>query len=240
VLLLAVSDVHSPKYLFQYIAALSKAAHACREAAAMLWAGDMVLKGRVDALKTVIMATRSRCGDIRVIAVYGNEEYMGTEEEYRRRYPEITWLDDDYTVVEGEDARVCIYGTRGSLDRPTRWQRRHMPWITSTYRRRALKAAETLKRLRGQCSHVILLSHYAPTYATLEGEPSRIWPEMGSKLFEKAIAEARPDAAIHGHAHNSKRHTAVVHGVLVVNVALPATGRITIVRVKPEGGVELA
>ena len=224
---IAVSDVHSPRYLLDFTAALARHASDCAKVDAIVFAGDMVEKGKVEALKPILDAVRARCPGKPVIAVFGNEEYIGTEEKYLKLYPEVTWLNDSYTVVEG----VAIYGTRGSLDRLTTWQRRNMPWLARVYSERARKLEEEVKRLKREYDRVIVVMHYAPTYATLVGEPPRIWPELGSKRMEEAVRRARPSLVIHGHAHRSQRLEVVIDGVRVVNVAFPARRDLTLIKV---------
>jgi Icc-related predicted phosphoesterase len=75
----------------------------------------------------------------------------------------------------------------------------------------------------------MLVTHYAPAYLTLEGEDPRIWPELGSRTMEKALLEARPDIAIHGHVHKSKLLEASLDGIRILNVAFPARGDIVVI-----------
>ena len=227
--IVAVSDVHSPRMLMDYLAALSRHRGDCAEALLVIWAGDMVDKGRVHALRPVVAATRRMCPRARIVAVYGNEEYMDREHLFARSYPEVLWLNDTYTVIETPGRRIAIYGTRGAIDEPTEWQRRHIPAIRVIYKRRVEKLRETVSRLRRDGYDVIVVSHYAPTYATLEGEDPRIWKYLGSKEMEKALLETKPLLAIHGHAHHSRRLEAEIDGVKVLNVALPARGDITVI-----------
>ncbi len=231
--ILAVSDVHSPRYLMHYLSALRSLSGVCGGADAIIWAGDMVERGRVEALAPVLEYTARMCKGARIVAVFGNEEYVGTEGEYLRRYGDrVTWLNDSYAEL-GED--LVVYGTRGSLDRPTAWQRRNMPWLAREYRERARRLAEVVAKLRERYSYVIVVMHYAPTYVTLEGEPRHIWPELGSRLMEEAIRRSAPTLVIHGHAHRSRRTVASVGGVTVVNVALPARRKLTLVRLGRDG-----
>ncbi|WP_236698201.1 metallophosphoesterase family protein [Pyrodictium occultum] len=225
---MAAGDVHSPRYLLQYMAALAKHRDECSRAGILIWAGDMVDRGRVSALEAVVEASRRSCPSARIVAVFGNEEYMDREEEFIRRYPSVVWLNDTYIVVE-EDIKLAIYGSRGVLDRPTRWQRRHIPGIEAIYRHRAERAAAALRELRGKADKVILVTHYAPTRLTLEGEDPRIWPELGSTIMERVVLETAPDLAIHGHAHRSKRLEAVLGRTRVINVALPARGDVAVI-----------
>ncbi len=172
---------------------------------------------------------RSRYPDTPIVAVFGNEEYHDREEEFRRRYAAIDWLDDEYKIYDCGDKRIAVIGTRGALARLTRWQRRHMPWLERVYRERPKKIIELASRARRESDYIIIVSHYALARATIEGEPPRIWPELYSPLMEKAIVKIRPEAAVHGHAHNG-RPFAVTGGVPVYNVALPLNKRIVEVR----------
>jgi len=196
----------------------------------VIWAGDMVERGRVEALRPVLEATQRKCPRAQIVAVFGNEEYMDREHEFARAYDNVVWLNDSYIVVEEKGKSIAIYGSRGALDRPTRWQRRNIPGIETIYKRRAERMKTVLSRLRNRTDIVIVVTHYAPTYLTLEGEKQEIWPELGSRAVEKALLKARPDIAIHGHAHNSRRLEAMLDGIRVLNVAFPARKDVTIVK----------
>ena len=49
--------------------------------------------------------------------------------------------------------------------------------------------------------HLHVLLHYAPTKATIEGEPETIWTYLGSERLAEPIAEHGPDLVLHGHGH---------------------------------------
>jgi len=223
----ATSDVHSPRYLGLFKAALEADEPRC--ARLILLAGDMVDRGSVEALAPVLELINGRYPGVPVAAVFGNEEYHDREELFRRRYPTVAWLDDEYRVFDVEGASVAVVGTRGALARPTRWQRRNMPWLARVYRERPRLVAELIRRARSEADKVILLSHYALARATIEGEPPSIWPELYSPEMERVIAREKPDAAVHGHAHRGKPQASVA-GVPVYNVALPLNKRIVAVR----------
>jgi len=212
------------------MASLSRRAEDCKKASLVIWAGDMVERGRVEALRPVLEATQRKCPRAQIVAVFGNEEYMDREHEFARAYDNVVWLNDSYIVVEEKGKSIAIYGSRGALDRPTRWQRRNIPGIETIYKRRAERMKTVLSRLRNRTDIVIVVTHYAPTYLTLEGEKQEIWPELGSRAVEKALLKARPDIAIHGHAHNSRRLEAMLDGIRVLNVAFPARKDVTIVK----------
>jgi Icc-related predicted phosphoesterase len=218
----ATSDVHSPRYLLEFVAALGKHEVECGNVKLFFFAGDMVEKGNVSALEPVVRAVRNRCPGSRIVAVFGNEEYMDRESLFVKRYREIIWLNDSYMTFEYGDIRVAVYGTRGAIDKPTKWQQRHIPNIRLIYAERVRRLERNVMELKRRGYRVIVLMHYAPTFLTVEGEDPRIWPYLASKLMEQAIRRTQPDIVIHGHAHHSKRLEARIGETIVVNVAFPA------------------
>ncbi len=230
VIVAATSDVHSPRYLLEFIAVLSRRREECRSVDLFLWAGDMVERGNVQALRPVLEAVRSSCPKARIVGVFGNEEYMDKEHKFMKMYPEVIWLNDTYMTFEKAGRKIAIYGTRGSLDEPTPWQRRHIPAIRRIYHERAVRLERVVRELKEKGYTVLTLMHYAPTRATLEGEDLKIWPYMASREMEKAILASKPDIVIHGHAHNSVKLEAQLDGIRVYNVAFPARRDILVIR----------
>ena len=74
------------------------------------------------------------------------------------------------------------------------------------------------------CPVRIALLHYAPTPATIAGEPEGIWAFLGSDRLAGPIAEHEPDLVLHGHAH-AGTFSGAVGGVPVYNVSVPVMGR---------------
>jgi Icc-related predicted phosphoesterase len=219
----AVADIHSPRYLPLLREALGR----LRETPCLLLlAGDLIDKGRAEMLEPVVRLLEDRLGGVPAAAVFGNEEY----EEARARLrelagPRVRWLDDEVGVWSCDGLRIAVVGTTGALDRPTRWQRRHRPELARVYRERPRLVERLIREARGVGDRVILLSHYGLARATLRGEDPRIWPELYSSSMEEVIVRSRPDAAVHGHAHNGTPR-ASVGGVPVYNVALPLNRRL--------------
>jgi Ca-activated chloride channel family protein len=91
---------------------------------------------------------------------------------------------------------------------------------------------------------IILLSHYSPTYLTLEGERPKAFPEMGSQAMESVLLERPPDLVIHAHAHAGTRHAVLGGGqqrldrpearVPVWNVSLPLCRGVTILEMNKD------
>jgi len=225
----AVADVHSPKYLDLFKRALAKL-DGCD---IFLLCGDLVVKNDHTQLPAVVAAIRDVYqGEI--IGCFGNEEHPRDMGNYK--LDGVKWLDDDSTVFEAGGLEVGIVGSRGSLDRPTFWQRNNIGGIVETYRRRVETVDMALAEL--QTDVKIVISHYSPTYATLDGEREFSWPEMGSKLFEDVIKRRQPDAWFHGHIHRGKKLEAEIGRTLVANASLPARGELTVVELPRKTGLE--
>ncbi len=86
-----------------------------------------------------------------------------------------------------------------------------------------LKLESALARLRTP-SRVVLL-HYAPVAATVEGEPLEIYPFLGSSRLEEPINRFSPTVVFHGHAHRGHPDGATANAVPVHNVAMPLLKR---------------
>ncbi len=231
----ATADVHSPKYLSKFADALSRVP---RDLNLFLFAGDMIFRGNVREFRRVLSAVRS-VYDGPIIACFGNEEYDECIPRLREEYgEEVNWLNDELLKLNVKGYSVGLVGSRGSLDRPTRWQLRNISNIEEIYSRRVEVIDELLKELVG-CDFTILLIHYAPTYRTLVGEPAAIWPEMGCRRLERVIASRSPTVVVHGHAHKSRVWKAQLKGTTIFNVSLPAVNRIVVFDLPLDGSGQL-
>ena len=215
----AVADIHSPKFLRIFEEALMKLG----ECDLFLVAGDLVLKNDHHQLPGVLRAIRRVYGG-RLMACFGNEEYEQDREKYGSG--DLLWIDDSSTSFEIGGLEVGIVGSRGSLDRPTFWQRTRVKGIWQIYQQRVWDLDRIIAGLRTDIK--IVITHYAPTYENLEGERERAWPEMACKKFEEVIRRRKPDLWIHGHAHRATRFETTIGETQVVNVSLPARREIVV------------
>ncbi|RLE63040.1 MAG: metallophosphoesterase [Thermoprotei archaeon] len=227
--LAAVSDAHLPKYLDLFKSAVS--AFDFSDVDLLILAGDMVFKGKIEEYGEVLSIIKSQYNGP-IYAVFGNEEYQELEEEIRRKYPEILWLNDSYEQIEVKGARIGLVGSRGVLDKPTSWQAKHIPNITAVYAERLIRIRELLIKAKRENNYVILITHYAVICDTLKGEKPQIWRYLGSARLKTIIKKIRPTLVIHGHAHNSSVFSTRIESTYVYNVALPATKRVTRIEVK--------
>jgi Calcineurin-like phosphoesterase. len=225
-IILATSDVHSPEYLSLFMEALRKTEITPD---IVVFAGDMVEKNKVFMLKPVVEATMKKFPGVRIIAVFGNDEYRGYEKLYVSIYKEITWLNDDYLIIGDRD--LCIVGTRGALDKPTSWQAKNIPGIQKYYAELPYRIEQIASQLRSQgCKKIVLISHYGVTRKNLEGEKEDSYPYLASTKLERVIRREILDCVIHGHVHLGVNEVVYVRDVPVYNVSLP--GRKKLVEIK--------
>jgi Icc-related predicted phosphoesterase len=223
--ILAVADVHSPRYLDDFVNALSR--HTPPDL--FLMAGDMINRGNIDEFTKILDAiTTNLPGEFPIIACFGNDEYTESRRKLKSiAKTKVVFLDEKSVIIEVDGIKVGIVGTQGSLDRPTTWQRRNITSIKRKFEQRADRALSLLKRLNGKVDRRILLMHYSPCMETCEGEDARAFAWLGSKKFYSVIKSEQPDLVIHGHVHNSSQHEAFIDNTIVRNVAFPATGDLT-------------
>jgi len=82
----------------------------------------------------------------------------------------------------------------------------------------ALKLERAMSQLRTPKRVVVL--HYAPIAATIEGEAPEISPFLGTSRLAEVIDRHGADLVVHGHAHNGKLNGRTTAGISVHNVAI--------------------
>ncbi len=216
--LLVTADIHSPKYL-QFLRRVISSIHDKLDIDAVLIAGDLAERGSLSGYKMLLELLRSSLPDRMIIACQGNEDFDDMLKA-ARQYDYVTWLLDDYVTLEIDGLMICVYGSKGVLDRPTPWQRKHIKDVEKIYDNRLSNIVSFIKERRVEFDKVILLTHYSPTYETLVGERASIWPMLGTKRLESTLREHEV-IAIHGHAHRSIRRLATLNRSVVLNASLP-------------------
>jgi len=233
--LAATADIHWPKYQDLFVSALNRLP---TNLDLLLLAGDLVQSGDKDQIHPILDYLKRQKIECPIYACFGNDDYESIEEDLREASQGlINFLDDELVVLRIGEVRVAIVGSRGVLDQPTFWQSRNIPDIRARYTERVGKLDRLLGEARSQSDHVILLCHYAPTFATLRGEPVRTHLQMGSRRVERLLHRHNPTLAIHGHAHRGSRR-AWVGTVPVYNVALPLCQEFVVVEFPQPRGLE--
>jgi len=220
--IVAFADVHGTQYVNLLISSLRRVDVSNVDVIVM--AGDVVDKGRVEHMNIVLSILQRFFPHIYtkpiIIAVFGNEEYMNTETKYYSMYPRIIWLNNNYKIVELNNSKICFIGSRGVLKKPTLWQQRNIKGIEDFYAKNLELIVKMIEFCKQNSYYTILITHYASSYLTIRGEDPSIYPYLGYPIIESI--DSKPNLAIHGHAHNSSVTEAVVDGVNVFNVSIPA------------------
>ncbi len=229
-LITAVADIHSPRFMDEFVRSLRS--HKAPDL--FLIAGDMIDRGTSSEFPKVLDAIQYHLGGgFPIIACFGNEEYT----EVRPQIIDLvgnrmTFLDERAVIINANGLIVGVVGTQGSLDRPTEWQKMHLPNVRHLFRRRADRASYLLRRLAPFVDRRILLMHYSPCRDTCKGEDERYFAWLFSKKFHDVVVKERPDLVIHGHVHNSIVHEAKIGQSIVRNVAFPATKCLTKIEIE--------
>lgn len=223
--ILAVSDVHSPRFFGEFVGSLEN----CAAPDIFLMAGDMVNRGTVSEFPRVLDAIDDTLGhEFPVVSCFGNEEYSEVRDHIVSEVGHrVVFLDEKAQNFEIDGLTIGIAGTQGSLDRPTEWQRRNLPNIKGVFERRAHRAESLLKKMSDKVDRRILLMHYSPCIETCVGEDQRTFAWLGSRKFYAVVKKEQPDLVIHGHVHNAIVHEFRIDSTVVRNVSFPAVRSVT-------------
>ncbi|MEM4035447.1 MAG: metallophosphoesterase [Fervidicoccaceae archaeon] len=222
-LIVATSDIHSPRYLAIWRDALLEVCDSRRSFVLMI-AGDIVDRGRAEAAELVERVLRECKSATKIVGVFGNDDFVETREAIRAATPSVLWLDDEVASVELGGLRLDVLGSTGILDELTNWQSRNAPWLAEVYSKRLEMLRDFSLAPRRVGTFRVVLFHYPPTTKTLIGEARWAWPQMGSRAAEKVISDGEVDIVVHGHAHKGKVPVARIGKAVVYNVSFPAIG----------------
>lgn len=157
-----------------------------------------------------------------IVAVLGNHDCeSGREAEVRKvlQSAGIKMLDGEAVEING----VGFAGAKGfcgGFGRRTLepWGEKAVKSFVQEALDETLKLESALARLRTK-DRIVLL-HYAPVQATVEGEPPEIFPFLGSSRLEDPINRHGCHAVFHGHAHRGSPEGKTSAGIPVFNVSL--------------------
>jgi len=195
----------------------------------VLLAGDLTTCG--DPKEAEVLAEACRDLGLPVIAVLGNHDWhLNRADEVTAILSDagIEVLDRESTVVEAAGLRVGIVGAKGFIGG---FPGSHLPDFGEPALR--MVYAETTAEVKGiarglqevaTCDVRIVLLHYAPIEATLDGEPEGIRAFLGTDRMAAPIREHEPDLVLHGHAHSGSLEGSI-GTVPVYNVSAPLMGR---------------
>jgi Icc-related predicted phosphoesterase len=220
----AVADLHCSRTSEGTFRPLFAAA---REAADVLvLGGDLTDFGLPEEAQLLVRELAAAEG-LPVVTVLGNHDYeAGKEQEIHQILADagVIVLDGDACELGG----VGFAGAKGFAGGFGRgalgsWGEPAIKAFVQEAVNEAIKLETALARLRTDRRVVVL--HYAPIAATVEGEPREIFPYLGCSRLEEPLSRYPVDVVFHGHAHRGQPEGRTLAGVPVFNVSLPLMRR---------------
>jgi Icc-related predicted phosphoesterase len=214
----AMADVHYGKELKDSLQSAYRAAS--EQADVLLVCGDITNYGLPEEASVALQDLRA--ASIPVIAVLGNHDFESGREAEVRAVLESGGI----KVLDGETCEVGgvgfagVKGFCGGFGRRTLepWGEKAMKMFVQETVSETMKLESALARLRMPQRIVVL--HYAPIQATVEGEPPEIFPFLGSSRLEDPINRHGCAAVFHGHAHRGAPEGKTQTGIPVYNVSV--------------------
>ena len=182
--------------------------------------GDLTDRGDPEEAK--LMAKALSTVNVPIVAVLGNHDYeSGKEREVSKILCEA-----GIHVLDGDTHEVMGIGFAGIKGFAGGFGRRALgPWgedLIKRFVREALDEALKLETALGQLrtERRVVLLHYSPIAATVEGEPLEIYPYLGSSRLEEPLGRYPVDVVFHGHAHHGSPEGRTMGNVPVYNVSM--------------------
>ena len=222
----AVGDLHYSKTSAQ--GTLQPLLQQITEAADILvLCGDLTDYGLADEARALAREFTSTL-KIPCVSVLGNHDCeSGQEEDIKSILKDagIVILDGDTTEVHGIGF-AGVKGFAGGFGRGAlgSWGEPAIKAFVQEAVNEAIKLESALARLR--TDRRVVLLHYSPIVATVEGEPREIFPYLGCSRLEEPLSRYPVDVVFHGHAHRGQAEGRTLAGVPVFNVSLPLQRRL--------------
>ncbi len=218
--LAAIADVHCAK---TSQAALQPLFSQINESAdVLLLCGDLTNYGLPEEAQ-VLAKELTAAVKIPILAVLGNHDYeSGKQNEVQQILSDagVNMLDGTPCEIQG----IGFVGVKGFVGGFGEWSLQ--PWGEEIIKRfvheavnEALKLESALARLR--TARRIVLLHYSPIRATVEGEPPETFSFLGSSRLEDPLNRYSVTAVFHGHAHQGSLEGQTRGEVPVYNVSMP-------------------
>lgn len=215
----AVGDIHCTKTSQGALEPIF--AQASEQADVLLLCGDLTdygLPEEADVLVKELAAAR-----IPTIAVFGNHDFeSGKQDEVQQILTQagVEVLDGGVCEIQGVGF-AGVKGFAGGFDSKMlqAWGEDIIKEFVHEAVNEALKLESALAKL--QTPQRVAVLHYSPIQETVEGEPSDIFPFLGSSRLEEPLTRYSVAVAFHGHAHHGQPEGRTNSQIPVYNVSLP-------------------
>jgi len=223
----AAGDVHASEATRERLVAAF--AQVENDADVVLLAGDLTTTGEPEQAQVLADACRGLA--VPIFAVLGNHDFhAGRVGDVRAILEDasVRVLDRSWQTCTIAGLELGVVGAKGFVGG---FPGSALPdfgeeTLRAAYAETTLEADAIGKGLQEivHCDVRVVLLHYAPIEATLEGEPEGIHVMLGSDRLATPIAEYGADLVLHGHAHAGSFEGAIGQ-IPVYNVAVHVTGK---------------
>jgi Icc-related predicted phosphoesterase len=223
----AAGDVHASEATRERV--LRAFDNVVDEADVVLLAGDLTTTGEPE--QAAVLADACRGLPIPVFTVLGNHDHhAGHAADIRALLEEagVHVLERAWRTCEIAGLELGVVGAKGFVGG---FPGSALPdfgeaLLREVYAETTCEADAIARGLQEivHCDLRVVLLHYAPVEATIEGEPEGIHVMLGSDRLATPIAEYGADLVLHGHAH-AGTFQGCIGKIPVYNVAVHVTGR---------------
>jgi uncharacterized protein len=190
-----------------------------QKADVLVLCGDLTHTGA--ASEAAVLAQELESCTIPVVAVLGNHDYQCGQDEEIKRF----LMRRGVKILDGQPVEIHGIGFAGVKGFSGGFENRMMPAFGESINKQfvqdtiseALKLETALSLLTTEKKVVVL--HYSPIKATVEGEPPEIFPFLGSSRLAEPIDSFGADIVFHGHAHMGTYEGKTSKGIPVYNVS---------------------
>ena len=190
------------------------------EADVLVLAGDLTNYGEPNEMEPLLnVVVRSR---VPTVAVLGNHDYeSGKQVELMRMMSTSGIKVLDGTAYERDG--VGFAGTKGFVGGfgrgvLTAFGEPEIKQFVQASIDETLKLERAMAQLR--TSKRVVVIHYSPIAATVQGEAAEIFPFLGTSRLAEVIDRHGADLVLHGHAHHGQLEGKTTGGSPVYNVAI--------------------
>jgi Icc-related predicted phosphoesterase len=217
----ATADLHYARHsrgkMHDAFAEISKSADV------LLLCGDLTEYGLPEEAEELAADIRSAVR-IPIIAVVGNHDYESGQPEAVAKILDdtgVTMLNGEAVEIAGVGfAGICGFGGGFGRRMLNAWGEPLIKQFVQESISHAIRLEQALVKLQTERRIVVL--HYSPIRATLQGEDPEIYAFLGSSRLEEPINRFRVTAVFHGHVHNGLLDGKTSTGIPVYNVSEPA------------------
>src|SRR5256886_15763431 len=197
-------------------------AEVSQSADVLLLCGDLTEYGLAEEAEELAADIRSSVR-IPCIGVIGNHDYESGQPDAVAKILDDTGVimlnGEAVEIAEVGFAGICGFGGGFGRRMLNAWGEPLIKEFVQESISHAIRLEQALVKLQTERRIVVL--HYSPIRATLQGEDPEIYPFLGSSRLEEPINRFRATAVFHGHAHNGIADGKTSTGIPVHNVSAP-------------------